>query len=181
MEKVNNILSSTKLWHCINSERLIDVTSSSAILAVLKDKVEQKDAQDDWGDSLYLAENSDVSIGYADADGGKIPYLVKLELVSDLPCVFSDNLVYKGGDYRKSVYTVPTECIKAQVETLFLEPMLATPFMKYLSNHEHAYRCFHDLEGNYEIIVPSSMVSAKFFKVEAIYLLKCDKYGKYSM
>lgn len=181
MEYIEKISSPKTLWHCINSELPLEAKPLSAILSILKNKVEQKDTKEDWGDSLYLAENSDVSIGYANADGGKIPYLVKLELVLDLPCVFSDNLVYKGEDYRKSVYTVPTECIKAQVETLFLKPMLATPFMKYLSNHKHAYRCFHDLEGKYEIIVPSSMVSDKFFKVEAIYPLKCDKYGKYSM
>ena len=182
MEKKTKLLKKTILWHVVNTEKELDEMSLDKILPILKDKVEQPNTKDDWGDSLYLAEKDTVAIGYADDTNGKKPYLVELELISDLPCVDSDNEVYKGDDYRKGVYTVPTECIKAQVENLFLKPMLSSRFMKYLDAQEFAYRCFHDIEGNKEIIVPSRMVTSVYFKVKRVYKLVKDSsthlYGK---
>lgn len=176
MEYIEKISSPKTLWHCINSEQPLEAKPLSAILSILKNKVEQKDTKEDWGDSLYLAEVPAVSIGYADDDkGSKIPYLVKLELVSNLPCVFSTNKVYMGGEHRDNVPKVPTESIETEVERLFSLPIYDMPFMKYLGKNQHAYFCFHDENRNRELIVPSSMVSEENFKVKRVYKLNKNR------
>lgn len=182
MEKKTKLLKKTILWHVVNTEKELNEMSLDEILPILKDEVEQPNTKDNWGDTLYLAEKDTVAIGYADDTNGKKPYLVELEVISELPCVDSDNEVYKGDDYRKEIDKVPTESIKAQVEILFPEPIGKIPFMRYLGAHEFAYRCFHDIEGNKEIIVPSRMVTSVYFKVKRVYKLVKDSsthlYGK---
>lgn len=178
MEKIEKIPSPKTLWHCINSELPLEAQPLSAILSILKDKVEQIDTEYDWGDSLYLAEIPSVSIGYADDTKG-IPYLVELELVAELPCVISDDKVYMGEEYREVGTSVPTENIKSQVETLFSVPICQTPFMTYMGKRKHAYQCYVDRTGNLELIVPSSMVSEKYFKVRRVIKLNKNRYSGY--
>ena len=87
--------------------------------------------------------------------------------------------VYMGEEYREVGTSVPTENIKSQVETLFSVPICQTPFMTYMGKRKHAYQCYVDRTGNLELIVPSSMVSEKYFKVRRVIKLNKNRYSGY--
>lgn len=166
MEKIKDMNRVCRFWHGMSLEKDIMTMDAKNILELLKGKAEM-DTTKDWGNSLYLAYDEDVSKGYVDHMGG-IVYLIQLELVADMPCVCSNNKVYAYGNT-----TTPTSEVKNEIEKLFQKNIGDSPFMNFLGEQGYAYRCFVDDDFNLELIVPSTIICT-YLKVVSVKKARFD-------
>jgi hypothetical protein len=159
MCKIKKIEEKKHFFHLSKKSSLKNISDSTGeLLKQLVEKIKHSDNEDlkDWSDCLYLAEDINVSLGYAEETSYVFEFIVEnsFDYVNCTNEEFSK--IEQNIEVRKAIMESVRDLIKGDPKDLEFG------FMYMLSKMNYAFRCYADSDKNFELLVPPSILTNNF-------------------
>lgn len=118
-----------------------------------------------WANSFY-AGNKNTANGYM-ADGEN-RILHKITIERDIKIIISNCVCFKNGNWRGVFSKIATALIKERIiypDFQHRNPDTA-PFMQALGEKQYMFRCFANLDGEWENIIPYQLMTQSNFRFQ---------------